>query len=206
MDIKKIASTALMGAILSFGAVQSYAENKSYIGVGFGSSEYDTGVSNLTGTAALDEDDSAFKIFYGFNVTPRVAIEIHYADFGEASLKGNNGDNFDIDSSTFSFTANSASIVSESSSFGVSSVFKLFDKSTFNPYLKAGIHRWEVDATVTSASSATASVSDDGFDGFLGLGVDMELSDSFVVRVEYETYKFDSDDASVATLSARFVF
>ncbi|MGS2718810.1 outer membrane beta-barrel protein [Eionea flava] len=201
--MKKV--SALVGALVLVGS-QMVVAGDSYIGLGFGSSKYDTGVSNITGSATLDEKDSAVKIFYGFNVASQIAVEVHYADLGEASLKGNNGDTFDIDSSSFSFIANDAAIVSEATSFGVSGVFKLFDEASVNPYFKAGIHRWDVDAQVSSTSSATASVSDDGFDALFGIGADIKVSDSFFIRAEYESYTIGDDDAAVATLSANIVF
>ena len=203
MKIKNILVAAVVTASTLAG--QAYAGD-SYVGVGFGSAKYDTGVSNATGTATLDEKDSSVKLFYGFNVAPQIAVELHYADFGESSLKGNNGDTFNLDGSAFSFTANNASIVSESKSFGVAGVFKLFEDATFNPYLKAGIHRWDVKGTVTSASSTPASVSDDGFDVFFGLGAEFKLSDSFFITAEYESYKVDSDNVAVASIGAKFAF
>ncbi|MFT6201185.1 MAG: OOP family OmpA-OmpF porin [Granulosicoccus sp.] len=204
MKVKNIVLAAVVATSAFVG--QAYAANDSYVGLGFGSAKYDTAVSNVGGTATLDEKDSAIKLFYGFNVAPRVAVELHYADFGETSLKGNNGDTFDIGSSSFSFTANNASIVSETTSFGVAGVFKLFEGATFNPYLKAGVHRWSFDATVSSASSATASVSDDGFDVFFGLGAEVKLSDNFFVTAGFESYNVGDDDAAVATIAAKFVF
>ena len=57
-------------------------------------SSWDTGISNVSG-ATLDEDDTGFAIVWGGPFTDNIDLEIGYADFGEASLSGTNGNTFD---------------------------------------------------------------------------------------------------------------
>lgn len=203
MKVKNI----LLAAVVTASALggQAYATGDSYVGLGFGSAKYDTGVTNLTGTAKLDEKDNSFKVFYGFNVASQVSVELHYADFGETSLTGNNGDNLDYDGDTFEFTDDDVSVKGDAKSFGVSGVFKLFEEATFNPYLKAGVHRWDTKVIGKSVSDSD-SVNDDGFDLFFGLGAEVKLSDSFFLTAEYESYKIDSDKVAVASIGAKFAF
>jgi OmpA-OmpF porin, OOP family len=201
------AKNILLAAVVTAStlASQVYAAGDSYVGLGFGSAKYDTGVTNLTGTADLDEKDNSFKIFYGFNVASQISVELHYADFGDVSLTGNTGDNLDYDGDTFEFTDDDVSVKGDAKSFGVSGVFKLFEEATVNPYLKAGVHRWDTK-TIGKSVSGSDSVNDDGFDLFFGLGAEVKLSDSFFITAEYESYKIDSDKVDVASVGAKFTF
>lgn len=200
---KKNILVSMVSTVALLGSLHSSAD--SYMGVSAGASDIDTEITNLTGTATLDESDSGFKIFYGFNVKPQVAIELHYADFGEAALSGNNGDNFDLGGSTFVFTANNADVVVDGSSFGASAVFKFVEEGTFVPFAKLGIHRWSADVTASTSTSAN-TVSDDGFDINYGLGAGINITDAFAIRAEYEVYDFDGVDYTLASVGASFNF
>jgi OmpA-OmpF porin, OOP family len=202
--MKKQLITFLASGILCLATMQSQAD--SYFGVSGGVTDIDTGVTALTGTASLDETDSGFKVFYGFKIKPQIAIEFHYANLGEATLSGNNGDNFSLENTTYVFTANNATIKSEADSFGVSGVYSFVEKGTFVPFVKLGLHRWSVDYTETASNLSAATVSDDGFDISLGLGADINLSDSFAIRVEYESFDLDGTDVTFGSIGANFKF
>jgi len=76
--MKKQVIGLVAATALSFVAMQSQAD--SYIGASFGSTDADTGITNAT---TLDEKDSGFKVFYGFEASSNVDVELHYAGFGE---------------------------------------------------------------------------------------------------------------------------
>lgn len=201
--MKKKLVAVLAASLLSVSALHAKAD--SYFGISYGVSDIDTGVSNLTGTANLDEDDSGFKVFYGFNVSPQFAVELHYADFGDATLEYSSSDTIDFNGTTYGFGTGS-SVAIGGSSFGASGVLKMFEEGTFVPFAKLGVHRWAAD--VLSDDGATLFIgSDDGFDVNYGLGADINFSDSFAMRLEYEAFGLgDNTDAILASIGLNFKF
>ena len=202
MKIWRIVILVFGGGLAGLSSAEA-SEERFYIGINYGMSKYDTGISNLTGSAKLDEEDSAIKIYGGFEFNDWFALELHHVDLGEATLKGNTGDQFMLDGDLFVFAVDNAKLTFEGTSIGLSAVFKLPVSETIMPYIKAGLQQW--DAKVSASSPGiSSSISDDGTDPFFGLGLGIALSDNFSVRGEYERYTFDEDD--VEYLSAGVVY
>lgn len=197
---------ALILCVSSIATSSVYADNNDfYAGVSYGKSKVDTGVSNTTGTASLDENDNGFKFFAGINLNENFSIEGHYLDMGEAKLTGNNGDTFAFKGTTYTFTANNVVIKQEAKTYGISGVLKLPINDTVTPFAKVGFHKW--DATSSIASSAgNASLDDDGTDPFYGLGLSVSVTDNINVRAEFEHFEFDSEDADYASIGVAYSF
>ncbi|MBL4763057.1 MAG: porin family protein [Gammaproteobacteria bacterium] len=171
---------------------QSFAADTSnYFGVSYGQTTVDTGVT--AGSAILDDEDTGFKIFAGHNLNDSMAIEVHYADLGEATLSGNSGDTFSISGTAYAFTVNNAKVAVAATSIGAAGVYKFTTNSSVVPFAKLGLHRWEIDATVSGGSSF-ASATDDGVDIFFGFGADVAVNEKISIRAEYESYDVDGDD------------
>ena len=97
--MKKIMLTLLAFSMLSFQSVKS---EEFYIGIDYLNNEIDTGVTNISST--LDEEDNGYSLYAGMPLSDTMDIEVSYNDFGEASLSGNNGDQFILDGTTYQFT------------------------------------------------------------------------------------------------------
>jgi hypothetical protein len=104
-------------------AASNVMASDSYIGINYSKVNFDTGVSNTTGTATLDENDNGYKLYLGYNYTKNFGIEVHYANFGEATLSGNNGDRFDMDGTTYEFNQTAKATIS-AKSIGIAAVGK----------------------------------------------------------------------------------
>ena len=178
---------------------------KFYVGVGVGKSSVDTGVTATTGTARLDEDDTGYKIFGGVQVNNIVGVEAFYVDFGEVSLTGNNGDTFAHQGTTYTFTANNVKVTAAAKTFGIAPTLGYDVTEQFRPYVKAGFHRWDADASVT-ASSGSAALSDSGTDLMYGLGAVYMITDNVGIGAEYERFKFDSEDVDFLSANLRYKF
>jgi OOP family OmpA-OmpF porin len=179
-------------------------ENGWYAGLSVGQASIDTGVTATTGTASLDEEDTAFKLFAGYEINKYIAVEAYYLNAGEASLKGNNGDTFVLDGTTYAFTANNASITAEAISYGLSGVFTYPLHQYFAPFAKLGFQKWDADFTV-SAGGSSLSASDDGTGALFGIGFRMDFTDNISARAEFERYDFDEDvDVITAGILYRF--
>lgn len=197
--INTVVFTSLIGAC----SIANAADLKWYAGAGVGSSSIDTGVSALTGTASLDEDDTGFKLFGGYRLTKNISIEGFYSDFGEASLTGNNGDTFTYGGAVYTFTANNVKVTAEGTALGVAGVFNMPLSKDFSAHAKLGLMHWDADGTVT-ADAGSAALSDDGTDIYYGLGATYNFTKNIGVAVELERYDFDNEDVDL--ISANFVY
>ena len=194
------ARSLLVTVMLLSGVGVQAATGDWYVGLGYGLTSFDTGISSTTGTASLDEDDSGFKFFGGYNVNKNVAIELAYADLGTASLSGNTGDTFVLDGIPFIFTG-SGTINIDGSLIGLSGVFTYHFNDAFNLYGRAGLASWEADISATETGGPTETASEDGTDFFLGFGAGWNFAQTWALKAEYELYSFDSEDVDFLSLN-----
>jgi len=163
-------------------SINASAQGDRYFGLDYGQSSLDTGVSNLTGTAKLDEKDSSFKLLFGTKINNNLAIEGIYVDFGEAALTGNPGDTFDSLGSTWVF-ASSATVKVNATGFGanVKGIVPISD--SLSAYGLAGLIVWDGKSVVNGVS-----VGDNGSDLFYGAGVSYDLTESMSLDLSLESY------------------
>lgn len=148
---------------------------------------------------------SAWKVFGGYKVTPNIAVEGSYVDFGEAdsdfTLAGGIPGNA---------VANPAVVKSTASGFGVSGVASAPVNEQVNVFGKAGFMAWEAEDDVTvknvtvagSKTDVTTKSSTDGVDLSLGAGAEYKINDNWGVRGEVE--RFDGVDANLYSVGATF--
>jgi len=167
----------------------SAEENKDwYIGASAGLAKSDAGVTDLTGDLKLDESNMGYKVYAGYDVNKYISAEVFYADFGKVNLTGSNG-TFKHDGATNTVTS-AFEYGADITSFGTSAVFHLPLHKHVIPFAKIGVHRWK-------QSFSTSNLT--GTDMQYGLGIDFPINDSFSIRTEYESYKFDSDNSQLMT-------
>lgn len=163
-----------------------------YVGASYGLTWRDTGVSNLTGSAKLDEEDTGFKLFGGANLNKYFGIEAFYANLGDAALSGKTGDTFTYQGDAYVFTAN-GTITDTTTTYGLGGVASMDLTPSLKPFLKAGIHRWTTERGETSsAGNYSADVS--GVDPFYGLGIRLRATDTINLRAEYEYFQGDENN------------
>ena len=152
-------------ALLFALTTQVYAEG-GYAGIAGGMLNSESSVTGLIGTASLDEDedDTGYKLFAGYRASNNFGVELHYADLGEISLSGNNGDTFTRgNGAAYQFTANGVKIVQETKSYGVAATYALPLNDNFSLLGKIGFHRWDIE------NSLGSSLDDDGTEPFMAL-------------------------------------
>ena len=198
---KIIMGAALAASLLS---TQVIADTGVYVGADFQAVKYDTGISNLTGTAKLDEKDSGYKLLVGYNFTKNFGVEAHYADFGEASISGNAGDRFTIDGTTLQFNQ-TGKITVGAKSIGLAAVGRTELGSDFGAFIKAGLHKAELEYGV-AAATASASSTDSKTKVFGAIGIDYAITPQFLVSTELNMYKFEDGDLTGVSLGLRYKF
>ncbi len=184
-----------------FGSSAAFAANAEwYVGASGGatkvkdapsSSEFDADLAalGLTARSSVDDTDTGWKLFGGYNFSPNFAVEGSYADLGELSIK----------SRVTSPVAATVNTSWEAKTWTLSVVGILPLGYNFDVFGKVGMHYWDADlsATATSgASAASASDDDNGTDLMYGIGADYNFTNNFALRVEWELYQNIGDDNS----------
>jgi OOP family OmpA-OmpF porin len=175
-------------------------ESKWYMGASAGQTKFDTGITPIT--ASLDDKDSGFKIFGGYDIDENFSVEAHYVDFGEASLSGTNGQTFRIDGTTYQFNS-AASIKSKASAWGVAVIAGIPVTESVRPFAKVGFNRVSNELTVTGTTAT--STKENSTESLYGVGVEYSLTKAIALRIEYEIHNGD-DDAEAKLLSAGLKF
>ncbi len=204
-DCFHAATVLLLVVVTPIAAAQS-REAVFHAGISIGQMEAETGVTNLTGGASLDDNDVMFKLFLGSQLDERFAVELSWIDFGKATIKGGAGSSFTLDGTTF-VAVGASTFDLEAESFGLSAQMNLPGTASITPYLRFGRHWWDWEHIDTGVKIASFS----GDDWFYGLGADLRLSSTARIRVEFEQYEFDGSeflgtDKEIESYSIGFVY
>lgn len=178
--------------ILSLVSLPIYSADL-YYGFRFGLTQFDTGISNTTGTSRLEETDFGFKLLAGAPLGNNSAIEAFYTDYGEATLGGHAGDSFTINDSSFNFINNDSELSSGVTAFGINGVYNLSIGKTQTLIGKLGLMRWKNDFKIQSPVDAISS-SEDDYDAYWSLGFEQKLGKTLALVFEYEALSTDNID------------
>ena len=166
-----------------------------YAGANFGATRADSGDSTdelrndliasgfSSASASVDERDTGFKIFAGYQLTRNFALEGYYANLGT----------YDLTVSTTGPVVTGGGEV-EIKGFGIDAVGILPFNSALSGLARIGIFRWDTDTSVhATGPGGTASGSDsgDGTDLKFGVGLEWKFSSKLRLRGELEYYSFD---------------
>jgi hypothetical protein len=187
---KRALNPALAGLVLTFALAPfaALADSGFYVGgaVGGATLEADIGDAGIPELpASIDEDDTAYKVFAGYNFDLPVinlGVEAGYVDFGAPEIDTNVGQ-FELDPTGINL-------------WGIAGV----DAGPLDLFAKVGYLMWDVEV-----SALGVSASDDGSDLGYGLGVGFGLL-GFKVRGEYEVYDLDGADLSMLSLGILYQF
>ncbi|MEL7449916.1 MAG: outer membrane beta-barrel protein [Pseudomonadota bacterium] len=182
-------ATSSLAALLALAASgTAVADSAFYVGVGAGGATLDAdigdvGIPDLPDS--IDEDDTAVKVFVGYDFDLPVidlGIEAGYVDFGEPDIDVL-GNELTLDTSGFN-------------AWGIASI----DVLLVDVYAKLGFIAWEVDVSLLDEG-----IKEDGTDIGYGLGAAFELG-PLEVRGEFEVYDLDDADLSMLSLGLLYRF
>ena len=192
----------IFSTIVFSGSIHA-SDYTGYVGLSLGASEVNFKNVQTAAGATLDGEDSAFKIFGGVNLHENFAIEGSYVDFGEAVLTMPFGSVLTVNGVSVVSIGATGVAKSTADALALAGVVK-GDVGIAEFFFKGGMHRWESE--FTSNFSNVANSSTDGFDLFFGLWANIEVSDAFAVRLEFENYTLEDDDIDVMTLGGIYRF
>jgi len=182
-----IKRVALNGLVLAgmFASATALAEVPAgfYVGAGVGKASIEV---DDTG---FDADDTAFKVFGGYNVNKNFAVEVAYFDGGKPD------DRFGIGSVEVSL-----------SGLNLSALGRLPVNDVFSVFGKVGFASYDLEATGRIGNRVVAR--EDGSDEDLsyGIGAAFNIGTSFEVRGEYEALDVSNGAFSVLSVSGVYKF
>lgn len=143
---------------------------------------------------SLDNSDTAFRVFGGLDVNRYLGVELAYTDFGKV-----NGESQSTGGPVY--TPGSVLFEADSTAFSLAAVGRWPLQSGFGAYGKLGMARWSTDSSLRNNALSTGTVSDDGTDPFLALGLSYDLSPSLSLQLEAARY-FNVWDYDMDTFTA----
>ncbi|MCP4702249.1 MAG: outer membrane beta-barrel protein [Gammaproteobacteria bacterium] len=211
----RLAVSIIAGGFLAAGS-SAYAEDAGwYLGVGAGLSKADldtdfdiedvqgdvgTVAQNVINRVDIDDEDTGWKLFGGYQFNKLLAVEFAYVDLGEPS------------SNVVISEPVTVTLGTEADSIGISlsAIGTLALSNSLSALGKAGIYRWDTNVKALSGSLgslSTVSEDDSGTDLVYGVGLKYEFTGHLGVRVEWERYQDVSDiDFDLYSVSAFYRF
>jgi OmpA-OmpF porin, OOP family len=161
--------------------IPSIALSQWYIGaeVGQTDTELDVGPDFPADFVSTD-DDTAFKVFAGYNVSSNFAAEFGYGDLGEYNIN-DLGSQVDLE-----FTAWYATLIGR---VQIADRWKMFGR--------LGYAYWDTDLSYTEPGFSSSD-SDTGFDPVLGLGFLYSPTDMLDIRFEWEQFQNVGDEVATS--------
>jgi OOP family OmpA-OmpF porin len=161
-----------------------------YIGGAYGMSSFDIDTAGIT-NPSVDDSDSGFKIFGGYQFSRNWGVEVGYVDFGKAGISGSIlGIPFTSDLGVTALTVAGTGTMPMNESFSLLG--------------KVGMWNWDAKASVAALGTA-GSASDSGTDLFFGVGLRYNLSKNLGLQLEVEQYSGD-DSITYTSLGLRYKF
>jgi OOP family OmpA-OmpF porin len=174
------AALALVGALTlaapSIGMAQGMSKALTgpdsgwYVGGGIGQSKIDIDTTGLDPATTIDDKDTSFRVFGGYQINRHFAVELGYSQLGE--LSGNE--------------PGFGSFTSEAKAWDLVAVGILPVADKFSLLGKVGMYKADVDF---SAPAAGESMSDSNSDLTYGIGVQYDFSKNLGLRAEWQQYK-----------------
>lgn len=145
---------------------------------------------------SLDDRDSGWKAFVGYQFHPNFAAELSYVDLGDYNVQHVSGPGTEIDKVS-------------PDSWCLSGVGSYPLRAGFSIIGKLGICKWNDHAseTVTGGGSLDNEASDDGTDLTFAVGASYDLSPRITTRLELERYlNVSHDKGDVDMLSINLLY
>lgn len=161
-----------------------------FIGVGAGQASYDVA---CPATSTCDDSDTAWKIYGGLEINEYIAMEVGYADLGEAQFSGTSSGTAEVNGMTM----------------------QVIGTLAINPSLsvigRGGMNFLNLEKNGTIAGTPNNNEGDTDVAWSLGLGAQYNLSKSVGLRAEWERYfKVGDEDTTgemdVDLISASVVY
>jgi opacity protein-like surface antigen len=176
---KKLTALALLMAAACLGtSAQAKDLTGWFINGGVGSAHYKASYEGVSGT----ESDTGFQINGGWR-SQFIGFEGGYVDLGSISENDGLGD--------------SAKLSGKGWTLGLNGHFNPTDKWYISA--RAGFFFWNVDLRAKLADGTGASDSENGMNGYAGIGTGIDFNRNWSAGVNFDYYKINKDHFEVGT-------
>ena len=200
MELKKIACTvALLGVGSAFIvpatiAAPATGQSAYYVGGSVGQSKFkdiEPGVATN-----IDDKDTGYKIYGGYQIDPVWGIEATYFDLGKATANGTilNGS-----------TVVPANLSAKASAWGLAGVFTAPITYGFSVFGKLGLVRSELKTSVSAIGVVGNNQKESSTGANFGFGAKYDFTSNLAIRAEWERLKKMGDDATTGETDIDFV-
>lgn len=208
----KLAKLVLAAAVAASASTAMAGGSSAYIGLGGGQTNVkdwftksdaidlmeaeagSIGIDGFAGTesASIDDSDTAWKLFAGYQFHPNFAVELAYLDLGEVTAKANAAGVFCGGTDCFAGSAN-GSLKAEASAWTLDYIVKGDVTKWLGLFGRLGAYRADVEgkgaASITDgvdslAESASTDGSNTGF--HFGVGANFYITEAIAIRAEWE--------------------
>jgi len=186
-----------------------------YLGAALGEASADYSSGDLRGDLAardwsisevsVDDTDTAWKIYVGYQLTDLIALELGYADLGEVETRYTTDIPPNQIDAILQDTYDVHPYLGDGFTAGGALRWPLGDR--FFLTARAGVFAWQADIEVKVVSGGQGRVDgdDDGVDLYYGIGAEWRAWRSLGITLEWERYKLD-DWVDVPTAGLRYSF
>lgn len=198
MKLKKIAcAVALLGAgsifiVPATIAAPAAGQSAYYVGASVGQSEFKDIPPSLTN---VDDKDTGYKIYGGYQINPNWGVEATYFDLGKFT-----GNETAFNGSTVVHVSASAKVTA----WGLAGVFTAPISNGFSVFGKLGLVRSELK-TNSSGVGFSAHQKESSTGANFGLGAIYDFTPNLAVRAEWERLKKVGDDATTGETDMDFL-
>ena len=185
---------AALGVALSLAAAAPAlaADNGFYVGGSAGTTKWNIGPSDILTTGSIDNNDTAYKIFGGYDFTKNWGVELGYADLGKYEFNGTYGGvsvRGDVKITAYTLVGvGTFPITDELAVFG-----------------KLGMYSWDAKASASSGS-INGSATGTGSNALYGLGMKFNFNDHLSMRGEYERFHDTDNPIDVFSVGVAYKF
>ena len=204
---------ALLALFAAIGGGQAFANEESawYVQAELGKATSKVSSSDIDGlfnqqniqasNANLDDDDFAWALHLGYELTEYVAVELGYMDLGERSL--------DIVGNTTDLEGfyQQVSKVYPEAGEGVSAALALtmpITEEDLSVTARLGYFDWRGDYRTRNIAQVVGSDRPEGEDIWYGISGNYQLDESWSVSLNYKRVKLENHDNDVYTLGVNY--
>jgi OOP family OmpA-OmpF porin len=195
MKAKQAVLTAFAAAAV-LGTSQAAAQlqiSGAYLGGSLGQMKADDACRGIAGGVSCDDDDTAWRLFGGYQLNRNLAVELGFADLGKVEARAG-GINASADLEAWDLVG-----------------LGMLPLGNFSLYGKAGAYRGEVKARANTAF-LSGSAKETTTDFTFGLGARYDFSRNFAVRAEWQRYNdmggddVGESDVDVMSVGLQYTF
>ncbi len=152
---------------------------------------FDGSVSNTK----TQDTDAALRIAIGYGVSENFMIEFGHLDLGQVTAQGTS------DGSGGFWAAGPVRVSADVAGYDLGIVARMPTSENLSIVTRAGLFMWKLTRSVQD-SAGGGNLDDGGSDAFLGIGLQLTLSDWVSFRVDYTRYGAGDLDVNAASASA----